>query len=78
MIAVPAIMLMKRRVFKLLWAAYPLAVTFVVMVTGNHWWIDAAIGALVAALSASAAYAALARVRPEAWGWRSEPARVTA
>ena len=78
MIAIPAIMLTKRRVFKLLWAAYPPVVAFVVMVTANHWWIDAAIGVLVAALSAYGAYAALARARPEAWSWRRTPARITA
>jgi membrane-associated phospholipid phosphatase len=78
MIAIPAIMLTKRRVFKLIWAAYPPTVAFVVMVTANHWWIDAAIGMLVAAFSAYGAYAALARVRPEAWSFRRAPARVTA
>jgi membrane-associated phospholipid phosphatase len=78
MIAIPAIMLMKRRVLKLLWALYPPAVAFVVVVTANHWWIDGAFGVLVAALSAYGAYAALARVRPEAWSWRRTPARVTA
>ena len=71
MIAVPAIMLVKRRVAKLLWAIYPLVVTFVVVVTANHFWLDAALGALVAALSAYAAYAAFARARPEAWAWHT-------
>jgi membrane-associated phospholipid phosphatase len=71
MIAVPAIMLVKRRVFKVLWGIYPLVVTFVVMVTANHFWLDAALGALVAALSAYAAYAAFARARPEAWAWNT-------
>ena len=71
MIAVPAIMLVKRRVAKLLWAIYPLVVTFVVMVTANHFWLDAALGALVAAMSAYAAYAAFARARPEAWAWHT-------
>jgi membrane-associated phospholipid phosphatase len=71
MIAVPAIMLVKRRVVKVLWGIYPFVVTFVVMVTANHFWLDAALGALVAALSAYAAYAAFARARPEAWAWRT-------
>ena len=75
MIAVPAIMLTKRRVFKLLWAAYPLAVTFVVMATANHFWMDAALGAVVAAASASAASYAFARARPDAWAWRTAKAR---
>ena len=71
MIAVPAIILVKRRVFKVLWGIYPFVVTFVVMVTANHFWLDAALGALVAALSAYAAYAAFARARPEAWAWHT-------
>ena len=33
---------------KALWAVYPLVVTFVVVVTANHFWLDAALGALVA------------------------------
>jgi hypothetical protein len=71
MIAVPAIMLVKRRAAKVLWAIYPLVVTFVVVVTANHFWLDAALGALVAAMSAYAAYAAFARARPEAWAWHT-------
>ena len=71
MIAVPAIMLVKRRVFKVLWAIYPFVVTFVVVATANHFWLDAALGALVAVLSAYAAYAAFARARPEAWAWHT-------
>ena len=71
MIAIPAIMLVKHRALKVLWAVYPLVVTFVVMVTANHFWLDAALGAVVAAASAYAASAAFARARPEAWGWRT-------
>jgi len=71
MIAIPAMMLVKHRVSKLLWGFYPLVVTLVVVVTANHFWLDAALGALVAALSAYAAYAAFARARPEAWAWRT-------
>jgi len=53
---------------KLLWAAYPPAVTFVVVATANHWWFDAFTGALVAAVSAVAAVG-FARWRPSAWAW---------
>ena len=52
MIAVPAIIAGPHRVFKVLWAVYPLVVTFVVVVTANHYWLDAVLGALVAAVSA--------------------------
>ena len=78
MIAVPAIALVHSRLLKALWAFYPVVVTFVVMVTANHFWLDAALGALVAAVSAWAASAAFARARPEAWAWRSAAAKVTA
>jgi hypothetical protein len=78
MIAVPAIQLVRRRVLRGLWALYPMLVTFVVVVTANHFWLDAALGAMVAAISALAATAALARARPEAWGWRTAAAKVTA
>jgi membrane-associated phospholipid phosphatase len=66
MIAVPAVQL------------YPLLVTFVVISTGNHFWLDAAFGAVVAAASAWIATAAFARARPEAWAWRRAPAEAHA
>jgi hypothetical protein len=74
MIAVPAVQLVRHRPLKLLWGAYPGVVTTTVIVTANHWWIDAALGALVAAVSAIAASAAFARARPEAWAWRNAEA----
>jgi membrane-associated phospholipid phosphatase len=78
MIAIPAIRLIRVRVLKALWALYPVLVTFVVMVTANHFWLDAALGALVAAISASGASYALARARPEAWAWRTRRAELVA
>ena len=71
MIAIPAFMIVRSRALKALWAVYPVLVTFVVLVTANHWWLDAAFGVLVAAMSAVAASAAFGRVRPEAWAWRT-------
>jgi PAP2 superfamily len=71
MIAVPAVFLVRHRILKVLWALYPALVTFVVMATANHYWMDAALGALVAAASASAATQAFGRARPEAWAWRT-------
>ncbi len=78
MIAIPAIKLVKPLGLKLAWAAYPAVVTFVVLVTANHFWLDAAFGAMVAAVSASASSYALARARPEAWAWRTARAEVVA
>ena len=71
MIAVPAIRLVRHRALKLAWALYPAIVTLVVVVTANHFWLDAALGALVAAVAAVAASGALARARPQAWAWRT-------
>jgi len=78
MIAVPAARLVTSRSLKLAWAVYPLVVTFVVVVTANHFWLDAAFGAIVAAASAWAASAALGRARPEVWAWRTRRAEALA
>ena len=77
MIAIPAFFLVRSRVLKALWAVYPAVVTFVVVVTANHFWMDAVLGAMVAAASASLASYAFARVRPEAWGWRTAAAKLS-
>ena len=71
MIAIPAILVVRNNFIRAAWATYPFIVTVTVVVTGNHWWIDAALGALVAAVAAIAAREALARARPEAWAFRS-------
>jgi membrane-associated phospholipid phosphatase len=70
MIGLSMIGMIKRRWAKVLWACYPLVVTFVVVATANHWWFDAFLGALTAAASAWAARALLARARPDVWAWR--------
>jgi hypothetical protein len=70
MIGFSMIGMIQRRWAKVLWACYPLVVTFVVISTANHWWFDAFLGALTAAASAWAARALLARARPDVWAWR--------
>jgi membrane-associated phospholipid phosphatase len=70
MVAVPTILLVRRKVVKALWAIYPVVVAFVVIVTGNHWWLDTAAGALVALVAALVALVVLSRLRPFAWAWR--------
>ena len=57
MLGLPMARMARRRWVSALWLAYPLFVSFVVVVTANHWWFDAATGALVAAVSALAAMA---------------------
>ena len=71
MIGIPASRLMTNRVLKVLWALYPLWITLAVIITANHFWLDAALGAVVAAVSAYTANATLGRARPEAWSWQS-------
>ena len=47
-----AMALIVRRVpFKLLWLAWPVWVSFTVMATGNHFWLDIAAGVLVAVVA---------------------------
>jgi hypothetical protein len=77
MIAVPAVALAQHRAVRIAWSLYPLLVFFVIVVTGNHFWLDAAAGAAVASVAAVAARA-LARLRPAAWSWREASQEATA
>jgi hypothetical protein len=54
---------------RVLWWCSAPVVTFVVVATANHWWIDAFLGAVVAATSAACAHGLFARVRPEVWAF---------
>jgi hypothetical protein len=73
MIGITGVRLVKSRPLKIFWALYPLLITWVVIVTANHFWLDAAAGAVVAALSAYTS-AALAKARPHAWAFAGAPA----
>jgi membrane-associated phospholipid phosphatase len=55
MISVPMSRLVHSRLARVLWRVYPLFIVFVVVVTGNHYFTDVALGALTAALSAALA-----------------------
>ncbi len=55
------------------WAAWPLLIAWVVVVTGNHYWVDVALGWMVALTSALVAHRLLARARPHAWAWARSP-----
>jgi hypothetical protein len=61
-----------------LWLLYPVVIFFVIVVTANHYWVDAAAGAFVAAASAFIASRVLAPVRPAQWAFRPEPAEAPA
>jgi membrane-associated phospholipid phosphatase len=78
MVSVPALLVVRSRVAKVLWAAYPLVVAFVVIVTGNHWFMDAVAGALVAGTAALVAKHVLERIWPAAWSWSAAPRQATA
>jgi membrane-associated phospholipid phosphatase len=71
MVGISAARLVRQPAIKAFWLCWPLLVAWVVIVTGNHYWIDAALGWSVAALSALTAQRLLARARPEAWSWRA-------
>jgi membrane-associated phospholipid phosphatase len=70
MIAIPGALICRNLVAKWLWALYPLLVLAAVVLTANHFWLDAAAGALVAGLAALTARSVLASVQP-AWSWRT-------
>jgi hypothetical protein len=69
MIGITGVLISRHTITKVVWAAYPLLVFWVVIVTANHFWVDGGFGLLVAALSAVTALQ-LARVRPAVWSWR--------
>jgi membrane-associated phospholipid phosphatase len=69
MIGASGALLSRHTISRTLWCLYPLFVVFVVIVTGNHFWVDGVIGWMVAGLAAFGAVQ-LARARPAAWAWR--------
>jgi hypothetical protein len=77
MIAIPAMTLARSAFARAAWSLYPMLVFFVIVVTANHFWFDAAAGAAVACLAAASAHQ-LARFRPEAWSWREVPEEAAA
>jgi membrane-associated phospholipid phosphatase len=73
MVGMTVARLAKLRPVKVFWALWPLLVAWVVIVTGNHYWVDVALGWAVAATAALVAQRLLARARPHAWAWRTSP-----
>jgi membrane-associated phospholipid phosphatase len=63
----------RNRFAKAFWAAWPLLIAWVVIVTGNHYWVDVALGWMVALTAALVAQRLLARARPHAWAWSRTP-----
>ena len=70
MIGWPLARLVRPRSLRVFWAVYPLVMTFVIVVTANHFLIDGVLGAMTAGVAALAARS-LARARPRAWAFRT-------
>jgi hypothetical protein len=62
-------MLVRPRLLKAAFFVYPLLMTYVVVASGNHFWLDAVFGLLTAALAAGVAML-LARLNPD-WSFGS-------
>jgi hypothetical protein len=73
MLGVTMARIVRRRWARGLWLAYAPVVTFVVVATANHWWLDGFLGAVVALAAAVAAQTLFARARPEVWAWDVPP-----
>ena len=73
MISMPLATLTKHRATRIFWRAYPLLVTFVIVMTANHFLFDALMGGLTfVAARMTATWMASAR---ESWQFGSEAAR---
>jgi membrane-associated phospholipid phosphatase len=62
--------LTRRWLLRALAISYPLLVLAVIVITGNHFFFDAVVGAALAVVAAIAAQWVMARLRPDAWAWR--------
>ena len=78
MIGWPLARLSRRSPVRILWMLYPFVMTFVIVVTANHFIADALLGALTAGASAYGA-SWLARARPSVWRFSTPgPANIPA
>jgi hypothetical protein len=68
MIGWPLSRLVRPRALRVFWVTYPLLVTWVIVVTGNHFLADAFLGACTAGLAGYSANL-MARARPAAWAF---------
>jgi hypothetical protein len=68
--------LVQRPALRVWWIVYPFLMTFVIVVTANHFILDALLGALTAAASAYGA-TWMARARPAVWRFSAVAPRLT-
>ena len=71
LIGMPMARMARSRAVRWLWLVYPPVVSFVVVATANHWWLDALLGAFTAWVSLAGARW-LAERRPHAWAFRPQ------
>jgi PAP2 superfamily len=77
MIGWPLARLSRTSVARVAWCLYPFLMTFVIVVTANHFIADAVLGAITAGVSAYVA-SWLARARPAAWRFSTVSSRLSA
>jgi len=68
----PLARLARHSLVRIVWLIYPFVMAFVIVVTANHFIVDALLGALTAAASAYGA-SWLGRARPSAWRFSAVP-----
>src|SRR5258708_36513119 len=80
LVGVTALRIAKRRWVRVVALLSSLLVLAVIVVTANHFILDAVAGALTAVLAGVIAAKVMARARPTAWAWPrvAVPATVTA
>ncbi|MGA7398174.1 MAG: phosphatase PAP2 family protein, partial [Solirubrobacterales bacterium] len=69
MIGGTGFMVCRNKFAKAFWASWPLIVASVTVITANHYWLDAALGWLVAGCAFLIASRVVAQIRPETWAW---------
>jgi hypothetical protein len=55
-IGVSCFFLVRRRAVRLTWLLYPCLIVFSIVATANHFWLDAILGAMLAAVSLAVAW----------------------
>jgi hypothetical protein len=72
MIGLTLARLVRTRIARAWWLLWPVWITFVTVITGNHFLLDAVLGLLTAGVSAIVARR-LARIRPQVWAFAGSP-----
>ncbi len=73
LVGVTGVLLARSRWVRLACALYPLIVLAAVIVTANHFFLDAVAGAATAVAAALVAHRLMSRIRPLHWAWRAAP-----